>query len=167
MRIIVWWESDKGKTRRKQQCRRPQPLGSNADDLKRRLYNNNRNKEHKKCNTLESSPNHPSPTSGSWEKLPPEIFHSLVPERLGTAVLQHLAWYWVQNICPINVRENISLSEHRGTYAVSTIPNDVAQTLLYKGPTSVTTCPCLLTHAPLQWFVTPYIPVHWGGQRQL
>lgn len=81
----------------------------------------------------------------------PEIFQSLVLERLGTAVLQHLAWYWVQNICPINVHENISLSEHRGTYAVSTRPSDIAQTLLlYKGPTSITTCLCLLTHAPFQ-----------------
>ena len=101
-----------------------------SEDVRWSRCNNNRNKVHNKRNRLESSPNHPSPTFGSWKKLPPEIFQSLVPERLGTAVLQHLSMVLSSDICPINVRESISLSEHRGTYAVSTIPNDVAQTLL-------------------------------------
>ena len=56
------------------------------DDLRWNWCNNNRNKMHNKCNVLESSPNHPSPTvhgktglheTGSW-----------CQKRLGTAALE-------------------------------------------------------------------------------
>ena len=57
------------------------------DPLRWSWYNNNGNKVHNTCRSLESSWNHP-PTPGPWKDRLPQN-RSLVPERLGTAVLIH------------------------------------------------------------------------------
>ena len=58
------------------------------DDLKWSWCNNKRNKVHSKCNELESSWNHPNPSPGPLKNYLAQNW-SLVPKRMGTAVLEN------------------------------------------------------------------------------
>lgn len=60
-----------------------------SDNLGWSWYNNNREKVHKKCNTCESSWNHP-PIPSPWRNCLPWN-RSLVPKRLGTTALQEIS----------------------------------------------------------------------------
>ena len=74
------------------------------DDKRHSWRNNNRNKEHSKCNALESSRNH-SPPLRPWKNCLPWN-QSLVPKRLGMADLEVPAKIW-------NIRRwNFPLGSH-------------------------------------------------------